>query len=681
VKKSVLRPRGGLFSWGIARIPFLDEFVPECKIVSPKLCCRLTSADLILGWGYKATAEKARKFAEKNRIPYWALEDGFVRSLGLGRDGDPPMSLVVDPVGIYYDARSPSQLETLLQDGGWETPELLSRARSVRRWLTSERLSKYNNAPEENLWPDDTKARVLVVDQTFGDMSVVGGLADESTFRDMVQAALDENPEAEVVVKTHPDVLKGYRKGYLGNIDKHPRLQLFTDFVSPWSVLDRVDTVYTVTSLLGFEALLAGKRVRCFGMPFYAGWGLTEDELTCPRRTRSRTLDEVFAATYLKYARYVDPVSGKCCEIEKIITLLSDRRRQLMLTGEMVFYSGASLWKRRFLPEFLGRSRRCVKFTRRPSDSIKQAEKSGGRWALWASTETEVLRNKAENVNVPMIRVEDAFLRSVGLGSDLVRPWSLVLDDVGIYYDASRPSRLETLLRETDFSPFLLDRARKIRESILAHGLTKYNVDCGESCGFVNGDKTAILVVGQVEDDASILRGSAQIQRNIELLQTVHKANPDAYILYKPHPDVIAGNRRGAITESDTLKLCDEVVKNVAMNQLLTGVDEVHTMTSLSGFEALLRGVKVVCYGLPFYAGWGLTKDFLFCERRGRRLSLDQLVAAALILYPSYIDPLTRQVCSVENFLGWLTSNKNQRSGLQWGTRIVRFCQNWRQGT
>ena len=43
------------------------------------------------------------------------------------------------------------------------------------------------------------------------------------------------------------------------------------------------------------------------------------------------------------------------------------------------------------------------------------------------------------------------------------------------------------------------------------------------------------------------------------------------------------------------------------MDVLLGIVDEVHTLTSLTGFEALLRGIEVHAYGGPFYAGWGLT--------------------------------------------------------------------------
>lgn len=666
-------------SLGILRLSHLEKFCPEFNHISLAVFGGRPETHVLLGWGHKPTAHKARRIARQKNLPYIALEDGFLRSIRLGKDGEQPLSLVVDPVGIYYDARQPSLLEQWLEKGTWNQLELLERAKSVREWLVAERLSKYNHAPEKQLWQAMTRERVLVVDQTLGDMSVTGALADEESFQTMLLAALEENPAAEIVVKTHPDVLAGYIKGYLPMIPDDPRIQLLTDNVHPWSVLDGVQKVYTVSSLLGFEALLAGKEVRCFGMPFYAGWGLSQDELTCERRTRTCSLDEVFAAAYLKYARYVDPIRGQRCEIEDIIVLLSDRRRHWLQTKGKTVCSGMSPWKRKFLPAFLSQSKKTVRFTKKPELAIDLAHKKNGRWALWASLETADLRQLAEQKNVSMMRIEDAFLRSVGLGSDLVRPGSLVLDDEGIYYDGTQPSRLETLLRGTQFSQGLLYRAKHLRRVILEQGLTKYNVGVS-GLNDLPETQVLILVPGQVEDDASIQRGSPEVFTNLELLKRVRSSCPNAFIIYKPHPDVLVGNRRGSVLKDEALCWCNLVVTDISMNKLLAKVDEVHTMTSLTGFEALLRGKQVTCYGLPFYAGWGLTNDLLDAPRRGRRLSLDELVAATLILYPTYVDPVTHQVCTVEHFLDWLVEHKENIQGAPWKTRVIRLFQRWRQG-
>ena len=77
--------------------------------------------------------------------------------------------------------------------------------------------------------------------------------------------------------------------------------------------------------------------------------------------------------------------------------------------------------------------------------------------------------------------------------------------------------------------------------------------------------------------------------------------------------------------------------------------DELWTMTSTMGFEALLRGVPVACLGAPFYAGWELTQDLGDVpDRRKVEVSLAGLVHATLIDYPRYWDPVSGQSCPVE---------------------------------
>jgi capsular polysaccharide export protein len=124
---------------------------------------------------------------------------------------------------------------------------------------------------------------------------------------------------------------------------------------------------------------------------------------------------------------------------------------------------------------------------------------------------------------------------------------------------------------------------------------------------------------------------------------------PDAYIIYRPHPDVEAGHRKGYVPAEDALALADAIDPGNAISDLIVMVNEVHVLTSLAGFEALLHGKTVVTHGVPFYAGWGLTTDLGPVPfRRGRRRSIDQLVAAVLIDYPRYIDPVTGMPCNAE---------------------------------
>jgi capsular polysaccharide export protein len=272
--------------------------------------------------------------------------------------------------------------------------------------------------------------------------------------------------------------------------------------------------------------------------------------------------------------------------------------------------------------------------------------------------------------DVAVIRVEDGFLRSVGLGAELARPISWVMDGRGMYYDATRESDLEHLLQSTQFTPELVARAAALRQRIVASGITKYSV--GRGSWTRPRHARVILVPGQVESDASVRWGTASLHTNIGLVRAVREANPDAYVVYKPHPDVAAGLRARGHEERRAHEWCDEIVGEVSMGSLLTCVDEVHVLTSLAGFEALLRGRSVVCYGFPFYGGWGLTRDLMQLERRQRRLSLDELVAAALIIYPVYVSHRTAGYITAEEALEELLAWRNSSAPANRAWRYLR---------
>jgi capsular polysaccharide export protein len=307
-----------------------------------------------------------------------------------------------------------------------------------------------------------------------------------------------------------------------------------------------------------------------------------------------------------------------------------------------------SPWKKTIVRDYFQGSR--VRF-------VKRAEQvpPGGMLATWGH---KPIRGKLSE-EVSLIRLEDGFLRSVGLGADLVRPLSWVMDRRGIYYDATTQSDLEALLKDVAFPEELCIRARRLREALCQSGLTKYNVGAGH-WQRPPGASQVILVPGQVESDASIRYGAPGIRTNIDLLNAVRSSNPDAHVLYKPHPDVIAGLRAKGDGEREVAAYCNEVITEAPMGPLLDMVDEVHTLTSLAGFEALLRGKRVVAYGQPFYAGWGLTEDIVPHPRRQRPLTIDELVAGALILYPTYVSKTTGRYTTPERAMQELLSWRKQ---------------------
>lgn len=614
-------------SYGIKKIPFLTEYLN-----SNDYCA--------LGWGRRPSFYKAQEYAQKHDIPLVTLEDGFIRSIGLGVQGYQPLSLVADEVGIYFDSYCPSRLENLIQIGN-ERPV---RASLAIAHICNFQLSKYNHAPVIHLPIQKHKPQILVIDQTSGDQSIKFAGADQHTFNKMLDQAITDHPNAVIWLKVHPDVISGKKQGHFDveRLNQNSQIQVLAGDCNPIALLEQMDEVYVVSSHMGFEALMLGKKVHCFGMPWYAGWGLTNDcfapiEIVQGRRKDQRTLTQLFSAAYFDYARYVNPNTGRRCELEEIIDLITHQKQWMnQLSGEIHAW-GFSLWKQKFIKNYLGQPNNQITFKPKKGIFARILDKniSCDHLVVWGYKEPHHVKNLL-NSKAKIWRMEDGFIRSIGLGANLIRPLSLVLDDQGIYYDPSKPSRLETILNNIEILPEQQRRAQQLRVKIVSQHLSKYNVGEAESWPEIPAGKTIILVPGQVEDDASVRLGGCGIFTNLALLQAVRASQPDAWIVYKPHPDVEAGLRPGKIVDKVLDKYANSVIYKLDMPSCLEKVDEIHTISSLTGFEALLRQKKVYCYGLPFYAGWGLTVDRIGCERRQKRLTLDELTYGVLVLYPLY---------------------------------------------
>ncbi|MCZ7681940.1 MAG: hypothetical protein M5U28_25370 [Sandaracinaceae bacterium] len=675
--------RVGVFSTGIARIPHLGALLGAERVVfrpGP-----LRRVDCVVGWGRKPNTRAARRYAARHGVPFVALEDGFLRSVGLGVDGDPPLSIVVDDVGIYYDATQPSRLERALAEDPLDDPAQLARARACIDRIREAKLSKYNAAPALALEPS-ARRRVLVVDQTAGDLSVRLGLCAPGAFDAMLAAALDEHPGAEILVKTHPDVARGARRGCFSELRPSDRVRVLAEPIHPIALLEQVEHVYVATSLLGFEALLVGRPVTCFGAPFYAGWGATDDRARVPaRRGRALGVEQIFAAAYLQYARYVDPETGARCELERVIEHLALQRRMLERTPGRTVCVGFSLWKRGFVPAFLGSPPGEARFAR----SARAAERlvagrSDARILVWGSREREELRRGGRARG--RADLEDGG-RLPALGRARVRSLRARLARRRSARHLLRPEPAERarahpprgrLLEREPGSGARAPRAHRPR------GISKYNQGVAAKVGPSEREgRDVALVVGQVEDDASIALGTLDVRRNEALLRAARDARPHAYLIYKPHPDVVSGNREDSLPLDRARAICDEVVVDASLADCLRVATEVHTMTSLVGFEALLRGLSVHVYGQPFYAGWGLTNDRHPHPRRTRRLELDELVCGALIRYPRYVHPVSGRFTTPESIVEHLAVARVRaptRWERSWPARQARKIRNLARG-
>ncbi|MCW0226690.1 capsular polysaccharide biosynthesis protein [Campylobacter lari] len=605
----------------------------------------ITKEDVFfVGWGRKKSGLKAIELAKKHNVKFLLLEDGFLRSLNLGVEKSPSFSIIKDDVGIYYDATALSKLENILNTYEFSVEEL-EQAKKAIELIKKEKLSKYNNnlCLLKELFGANEE-RVLIITQVANDASLKFGLADNFSTQDIINDAIKENPNAKIYIKIHPDVLSGKKQSDFVVQDLPSKCVVIKENYNPIELLSHFKKVYTKTSGMGFEALMLGCECVCYGMPFYAGWGLTQDKQACKRRLKKRTLEEVFYAAYILYSEYFNPYLNQKSDIFDTIHTLTKYKKIEHANSNTLYFLGFTLWKRWFMKPFFKAKNNKIIFLNSLDELYKVNLNPEDKIFIWGKKYDKALL--ARDFKKEIFLVEDGFLRSVFLGSDLTRPFSLIVDSKGLYVDPSKPSDLEDILQNHIFDESLKQRAKKLITTITQNKFSKYNGLKHEKLNF-NTDKKIILIPAQVEDDASMILGGAGFD-TLKLLQSVRKVNENAFIVFKPHPDVLSGNRKGLKDKSIILKYCDEIIENVSIDSAINASDEVHTITSTSGFDALLRGKKVVVYGKPFYAGWGLTSDLHEIPRRTRVLSLEELVAGVLILYPRYIHPKSKNLCEVE---------------------------------
>jgi len=740
-----------------------------------------TRPDAFIGWGHKKSYQRANKAAKHQQLATLSVEDGFLRSLESGIHSRQALSVVVDDLGIYFDSNHESRLEqyilkrtTTTTSCAQAVSENLHAKRLMAR-ICKEQLSKYNaviDCPslDEIITKDnnnDSRAltsHVLLIDQVKGDASIKGAGADKQQFKRMLKIARRTHPNAHIWIKAHPASSDGYLTSF--NLPKNVRI--LKQALNPIALLAQADHVYTISSHMGFEALMLGKTVHCFGVSWYSGWGLTDDsgapqqllnktilrrkrqfenlkpsieskDLVKPsfyQRSKSRlppikkkstavieaSLANLFYSAYIDYSYYADPVTKQACDIDTAIDWLATNRYwSLRLEGSLMVYE-FSRWKLPFVRAFIDLPRTSLFIKPKPRlknllhpDHFRadyrqpllvwglakrqQLEAKLKKSKLRRRQPKDYSRNHASNkpdlstVAPPIYTMEDGFIRSNGLGATLLAPLSVVVDKLGIYYDATQPSDLEVLLRDCQpLSTKQLQRIEQLRDKLLTQRVSKYNVGSravdsqntnnqntntlAKSNHKISGNskiswlsaaqatnKTRLLIVGQVEDDLSVQYCGSAIKTNSDLIERIRQDHPDAYLIYKPHPDVEAGLRRGQVA-ANILQQVDAVAHDTAMPDCLAQVDEVHTISSLTGFEALLRDLAVVCYGLPFYAGWGLTVDadadlhpkVLYIQRRQRKtpLTLEQLIQCTLIAYPLYRLPEGYGLAQVEQVVDYL---------------------------
>ncbi|MBL8590518.1 MAG: hypothetical protein JNK46_18435 [Methylobacteriaceae bacterium] len=519
-----------------------------------------------------------------------------IRFLSLQARRYPPIGLVFDRGGALARAMTAPLAAEELRQG----EDAVARLRAVWESLASLCVA-----------PDGLDQRIALIEvETQADRRWITGARDVEA---MVEAALSAAGRDGVALVAQGPGPVGAALARRGAAP----LRVATD--NP-AILARAAAVQTFGSRLGFETALAGGRVVAFGAPFYAA-GAAQ----APAR--------LAAVALLRFARHVDPVHDEVCDVAGALARLE---------------SWARLMRAQFLPGVTRlvamprwrwpMARAHLAAERLTADAAAPAD----REAQWSYAAGPPDAGRA----APRLFVEDGFLRSSGLGAGLHFPLSLTVDRKAMHFDATRASELEELLQTARFEEAELAAARALRAFIVERGLTKYNVGAAAAPRARADARPEILVAGQVPDDAAVLYGAVDMRDSASLLAAIRAARPQARIVFKEHPDIVAGHRDGALAPAARAALCDAYLTEGSLLAAMDTADEVHVISSVAGFEALMRGRRVVCWGVPFYAGWGLTEDRAPTSRRSRRLTLDELVCGALIRYPRYVEPRFGLACN-----------------------------------
>lgn len=606
--------------------------------------------DLVGVWGNNPLSINGEIVPTDRKTGMVRVEDAWLRSLFPGRSATAPVGLLIDETGAHYDATQPSELETLLATHPLDDTALLDRARGSIERLKEAHLTKYSAVDPHVKAPNP--GYVLVIDQTEGDASVHACGADRNRFLEMLFVAQEEHPGAPVLIKCHPETSQGFRAGFFSDADTNGRITLNTDPISPWSLLEGAIAVYTVSSQLGFEAIFAGHKPRVFGAPFYAGWGLTEDEFPVQRRQRRLSRAQLFAAAVLIYPKWYDPFTDALCPFETALENLAADTRAWRVDRHGWVASGVAAEMQANVQSIFG-GFVPVQF----EDAPAVARTSGKPWMVWSGNKT--------------LGHRDAFGLAPGLLQGVIpdetanAPLSLIVEEAGTHGDLIKPNSLEALITaRATLRPDQQRRAEALIRAITAAGGNTVERAAGP---ITLPEGRRILVAGVAQDGSTPQDNNCPT--NAALLSAAREHNPDACLIY-----CTASDTRGD-ADTPAEKHADLVAQDADRTYLLENVSEVWTSTSILGFEALIRNVPVTTLGVPFYAGWNLTKDLAKVPpRRRAEPDLAGLVHACLIDYPRYHHPDLQRPCPVETALSWLTQ---QESGavVPWHRRLLAKLQ------
>lgn len=207
-------------------------------------------------------------------------------------------------------------VNTLQSDATLKRNESTRVTKLINR-IIDNRLSKHNHYPDVAIKIGGAeRPKILLIDNISAKADAEKIAHIQQAFKDMLRDVIAQYPDHDILVKTELPKTK-----YVAlNVLTHLPQVYFIDFnIHTRSLLDIAEKVFVVNASEGFEALLLGKEVHCYGKPFYAGWGLTTDHVAIPERTAKRTVKEIFHFAYVVSSRYYLPTEDRACELEELV--------------------------------------------------------------------------------------------------------------------------------------------------------------------------------------------------------------------------------------------------------------------------------------------------------------------------------------------------------------------------
>lgn len=315
---------------------------------------KLAMADCLLLWGQFRSINTTKIILcyLTRKIPIFFADEGFIRSITPTPDTkyDDKYKQVFSynfDYSSYYDVFNKTYFEELLNSEYELTNKEQERAQIALSKIIKNYLSKYNHQPI--YWPSIGNygcKKVLVIDQAFNDWSIARGAVTDGVFQKMLDDALAENPESDILLKIHPDMIANKHRGNAQtplshyNSESLKKVFLITEPINPICILSYVDKIYVCSSQMGFESLMLNKKTIIYGAPFYAGWGVGEVRNTSSmlkRRHKNRSVIEIFYFMYIKYTKYINPQTFQACQIEEFIDAMIHFRNQFFNKNNIRF--------------------------------------------------------------------------------------------------------------------------------------------------------------------------------------------------------------------------------------------------------------------------------------------------------------------------------------------------------